>query len=157
MKAILSLDLGTNTGWALRLPDGRVQHGCVSFALRPGEGEGKRFQKFRAFLGECKHRAGGELDFLIFEAKDFVRPNQVLSAQILFGLRGVMLGWCAAHGIEYDSKANNTIKKQIAGNGHASKEDVIAAVRARDEQFQYVTDHNEADALALLMIAEDMK
>ena len=43
MSAILALDLGTTTGWAMRTADGRVTSGTVS--CKPGryEGGGMRF------------------------------------------------------------------------------------------------------------------
>ena len=49
--AVLALDLGQRTGWALRLP-GNTVSGTVEF--RPGrfEGGGMPFVRFRAWLQE---------------------------------------------------------------------------------------------------------
>jgi len=42
--AILALDLGTTTGWALSLPDHSVTHGFVSFKPQRFEGGGMRYR-----------------------------------------------------------------------------------------------------------------
>ena len=49
-SAVLALDLGTTTGWALRAADGLVTSGTVSF--RPGryDGGGMRYLRFTNWL-----------------------------------------------------------------------------------------------------------
>src|SRR4051794_34066015 len=48
--AILSLDLGTNTGWAIRLPGGSIQSGSTSFRPSRYDGGGMRYLRFRGWL-----------------------------------------------------------------------------------------------------------
>ncbi|MBX6747917.1 MAG: hypothetical protein IRY87_38270, partial [Acetobacteraceae bacterium] len=59
LHAVLALDLGTTTGWALRGRDGGITSGTMTF--RPGrfEGGGMRFLRFRAWLTEVADLSGG--------------------------------------------------------------------------------------------------
>ena len=50
--AILALDLGTTTGWALRAPDGLITSGTVSFRPSRYDGGGMRYLRFRSWLTE---------------------------------------------------------------------------------------------------------
>ena len=45
-RAVLALDLGTTTGWALRLPDLSVTHGFICFKPQRFEGGGMRYLRF---------------------------------------------------------------------------------------------------------------
>ena len=71
-QAVLALDLGTTTGWALSLPDRSVTHGYVSFKPQRFEGGGMRYLRFRRWLDELlattapKVAASG-LDAVYFE------------------------------------------------------------------------------------------
>ena len=49
-RAIVALDLGTTTGWALRAPDGLITSGTVSFRPSRYDGGGMRYVRFRAWL-----------------------------------------------------------------------------------------------------------
>ena len=44
--ALLALDLGTTTGWALRTPDGLITSGTVSFRPSRYDGGGMRYLRF---------------------------------------------------------------------------------------------------------------
>ena len=50
--AVLALDLGTTTGWALRGPDGGITSGTITFRPSRFEGGGMRYLRFRGWLGE---------------------------------------------------------------------------------------------------------
>jgi len=58
-RAMLALDLGSTTGWAMRLADGVVVSGTMEF--RPGryEGGGMRFLRFRSWLDHLNDGAKG--------------------------------------------------------------------------------------------------
>lgn len=56
---ILALDLGTQTGWALRQRDGGVTSGSENFRPQRFEGGGMRFLRFKRWLTELKTHAGG--------------------------------------------------------------------------------------------------
>lgn len=163
--AVLALDLGTNTGWALRRPDGVIESGVAKFTPAGHEGDGLRFLRFRAFLHETKRRVdamGGAIGLVEYEHVDFIRPGQVYSAHVWGGMWATLTAWCEHHRIAYRGIPQATLKKRITGRGSfkkgAAKEAVRAAVNLRLSQLYgrrgLVTDHNEADALALLLTIE---
>ena len=64
--AILTLDLGTHTGWALRHRDGTTASGTEHFQPHRFEGGGMRYLRFKRWLD--RGRAGGRgLDAVYFE------------------------------------------------------------------------------------------
>ena len=56
--AILALDLGTTTGWALRAPDGLITSGTVSFRPSRYDGGGMRYLRFTNWLTELDQLSG---------------------------------------------------------------------------------------------------
>ena len=56
--ALLALDLGTTTGWALRTPDRRIVSGSQSFKPQRFEGGGMRFLRFVRWLDELQTLLG---------------------------------------------------------------------------------------------------
>jgi len=56
--AILALDLGTHTGWALRGRDGTVTSGTTHFTPQRFEGGGMRYLRFKRWLTELNLNAG---------------------------------------------------------------------------------------------------
>jgi hypothetical protein len=151
MGAVLALDLGNRTGWALRLPDGRKHHGHVDFHRGGHERDGAPFLRFRAWLIEQHSKvqaAGGEISLVVFERLDFIpRKNGYKSAFSWGAYWGALTAWCEHHGFAYLPVAAATLKKSATGSGRATKGDIIAALQAAGFQ---VTDDNEADAIALL-------
>ena len=143
-QVILALDLGQTTGWAVRARDGAITHGTVQF--RPGrhEGGGMPFLRFRAWLQELDDTVDG-IDAVFFEKVHGHRGTT--AAQIYGGFLAHLTAWAEMNKIPYEGVPVGTIKRHITGKGNATKEEVIAAVRAKG--FSPVDD-NEADALALL-------
>ena len=146
---ILALDLGTTTGWALRPADGQIVHGFVSFRPQRFEGGGMRYLRFKRWLTELKN-ISGEIHAVHFE--EIRRHAGVDAAHGYGGLMATLTTWCEHHNIPYQGVPVGTIKKHATGKGNASKEEVIAAMRALGHA---VTDDNEADALAILHWAID--
>ena len=147
MTTILSLDLGTQTGWALQQPDGAVTSGSETFKPGRFEGGGMRFLRFKRWLTELKQTTDG-LDAVYFE--EVRRHAGVDAAHLYGGFLAQLTAWCEHHAIPYQGVPVGTIKKHATGKGNASKADMVGAMRARG--FQPVDD-NEADALALLLWA----
>jgi len=141
---LLALDLGTQTGWALRSRDGSIVSGSESF--RPGrfEGGGMRYLRFKRWLTEIKHSVDG-IDAVYFE--EVRRHAGVDAAHAYGGFLAHLTAWCEHHQIPYQGVPVGTIKKHATGKGNAGKEAMIAAAKARGLDPQ---DDNEADALALL-------
>jgi Holliday junction resolvasome RuvABC endonuclease subunit len=142
--AILALDLGQKTGWAVRNADGAIASGTVEFKPGRFEGGGMIFLRFKAWLEELDETAGG-VTAVYFEE---VRAHRgTLAAQVHGGFLAHLTARCEFHRIPYRGVPVATIKKHITGRGNADKDTVIAAVRALGFR---PADDNEADALALL-------
>jgi len=144
---ILSLDLGTRTGWALHQPDGSITSGTVSFVPQRFEGGGMRYLRFKRWLTELKQTTDG-IDAVYFE--EVRRHAGVDAAHAYGGFMAHLTAWCEHHQIPYQGVPVGTIKKHATGKGNAGKAEMISAMRAKGFQ---PTDDNEADALALLCLA----
>ena len=141
---MLSLDLGTKTGWAARLSDRTVTSGIAEFKNDRWQGGGMRFLRFKQWLTEIKQMAGG-LDVVFFEE---VRHHAGVDAAHAYGgFLAHVTAWCEHHEIPYEAVPVGTIKRHATGKGNANKDAVIAAVR--NLGFD-PSDDNEADALAIL-------
>jgi hypothetical protein len=159
MKAILSLDLGTTTGWALRSRDGSIVSGSQSFKPQRFEGGGMRNLRFNRWLSEIAVETveeprppfGAEfiektlIDVIVFEE---VRSHAGTdAAQIYGGLMGQVEVLGETKKIPYEGVPVGTIKKHATGKGNANKLMMITAMQALGHN---PVDDNEADALALL-------
>jgi Holliday junction resolvasome RuvABC endonuclease subunit len=142
--AVLCLDLGQRTGWALRGADGAIASGTAEFRSDRWQGGGMRFLKFKRWLNDLKQAAGG-IDAVFVE--EVRRHAGVDAAHAFGGWLAILTAWCEHHAIPYEAVPVGTIKRHVTGKGNASKEAVIEAVRALGHD---PADDNEADALALL-------
>lgn len=147
MKAILALDLATQTGWA-HSSSGLVTSGSEGFKLKKNDGTGVRFLKFRSWLRDQIEIIKPEL--IVFE--EVMRWSSGAAAKCYCGLLAILQTECEAKEIPYEGVHVGTIKKAATKNGAASKEQMIQAARARGYKPQ---DDNEADALHLLHIYLD--
>jgi Holliday junction resolvasome RuvABC endonuclease subunit len=147
--AVLALDLGTCTGWALQERGGRICSGSQPFRPQRYEGGGMRFLRFQRWLTELSqsHTSPAQplIDQVVFE--EVRRHAGVDAAHAYGGFLGQLGSFCEHHRIPYQGVPVGTIKRFITGKGNASKEQVIAAVR---DLGHSPVDDNEADALALL-------
>jgi Holliday junction resolvasome RuvABC endonuclease subunit len=144
---LLALDLGTTTGWALKTHDGNIRSGSTPCALRPGEGRGQRWLKFRAMLSEFNNGAG-ELQVVYFE--DIKMHKGVLAAHVYGGFLAHLETWCELQKVQLIGVGFGAIKKNWTGKGNSDKATMIAVAKAKG--FNPVDD-NEADALAILALA----
>ena len=143
-NAILALDLGQKTGWAVRNADGAIASGTVEFKPGRFEGGGMVFLRFRAWLQEVDETAGG-IGAVYFEEVRFHRG--VTAAHAYAGYLAHLTAWAEMFKIPYRGVPVGTIKRHVTGKGNADKDAVIAAVRALGFD---PADDNEADALTLL-------
>ena len=150
MTMILSLDLGTTTGWAvyrsghryLDFAQGHITSGVTSFACDRYSGGGMRFLRFRKWLDEMKSHGIKEVYF-----EEVRRHVGTDASHVYGGFMAHLTAWCEQEGIPYEGVPVGTIKKFMTGNGSASKDMMMEAIRQKGHAPQ---DHNEADALALL-------
>ena len=149
-QAMLALDLGTTTGWALSLPDRRVTHGNVNFKPQRFEGGGMRYLRFRRWLDELLTMVAPSSSLQGLGAVYFEEVRRHLgvdAAHAYGGFLATLTGWCEHQKIPYQGVPVGTIKRHVTGKGNACKSEMVSAVRARGYP---VADDNEADALAVL-------
>ena len=149
--AMLALDLGTSTGWALQAGDDFITSGTVSLKHTRFDGGGMRFLRFRRWLEQLDLDAG-PIEVIHFE--EVRRHVGTDAAHVYGGLLGVLTAWCEENLVAYQGVPVGTIKRFITGKGNADKAAVMAAVRA--EGFA-PADDNEADAIAILLWAIDTR
>jgi Holliday junction resolvasome RuvABC endonuclease subunit len=139
--AILALDLGTNTGWALGPP---ITSGTVSFRPSRYDGGGMRYLRFRRWLDQLK----SDVAFGAIYFEEVRRHAGTDAAHVYGGLLATLTAWCEQHSISYQGVPVGTIKRFATGKGNADKAAMVAAMRARGFS---PADANEADALAILL------
>jgi Holliday junction resolvasome RuvABC endonuclease subunit len=147
MKAILALDLATQTGWA-HSSAGLVSSGSVNFLPKKKERVGHRFLKFRSWLRDQIEIVKPEL--IVYE--EVMRWSSGAAAKCYCGLLAIMQTECEVKEIAYEGVHVGTIKKAATKKGNATKEEMIQAARAQGYKPQ---DDNEADAIHLLHIFLD--
>ena len=103
-----------------------------------------RFLRFKRWLTEIKQSVDG-IDCLHFE--EVRRHVSTDAAHAYGGFLATLTAWCEHHQIPYQGVPVGTIKKHATGKGNASKDEMVASIRARGHR---PADDNEADALALL-------
>lgn len=141
---ILTLDLGTQMGWALRSFDQTITSGTVSFKHDRYQGGGMRFLRFKQWLEQMLSSVGS-IDAIYFE--EVRRHLGVDAAHVYGGFLAHLSAWCEQQSIPYQGVPVGTIKRQVTGKGNASKAKVMESVRQLGYQ---PADDNEADALALM-------
>jgi Holliday junction resolvasome RuvABC endonuclease subunit len=154
-RGILALDLATATGWAAWNGTVRVS-GVERFSRLKNEPKGLLYLGFDQWLLEMLHRANPAL--VVYEQPAAVRSRP--AAAILYGLETRVWQACDRRDemIPYRGVQLNILKKWTAGDGHAEKTDMVAAVKRRffsgvSRVQRLALDDNEADAIALLEYA----
>jgi hypothetical protein len=148
-SAILALDLGGKTGWALRSGRGTITSGVQLFRPNRFEGGGMAFLRFNHWLSELAENAG-PITAVFFEE---VRAHAgTVAAHVYGGFLAHLEAWAEFRDVPYQGVPVGTVKRYITGKGNADKQAVIAAVRERGFS---PADDNEADAIAILLWAID--
>jgi hypothetical protein len=145
--ALLALDLGTTTGWALRSHDGLITSGTVSFRPSRYDGGGMRYLRFTNWLTELDQLSGPIAAIWYEEIRAHAGTD---AAHVFGGFLATLTAWGELRGVPYQGVPVGTVKKHATGAGNAGKPAMIAAARARG--FSPVDD-NEADAIAILLWA----
>ncbi|MBF0439379.1 MAG: hypothetical protein HQL93_09690 [Magnetococcales bacterium] len=141
-KTILTLDLGSKTGWAVRI-NGKVASGTNTFLPSRFEGGGMRFVRFSGWLEGMKKNVNP--DIIYFEE---VRSHVgTTAAHVYGGFLAHLTAWAEQNKIPYQGVPVGTIKQHATGKGNAGKPAMIAAMVAKGHAPK---DDNEADALAIL-------
>jgi len=140
---ILALDLGVNTGWAIRNRDAVIRYGTVKHHNRKRDHVGQRWLSFRAWLfGVLRDE---QIHLLAYED---VRRHEGTAAAHAYGAFKAMVQMCAAScNVELLPVGVGVIKKAWTGRGNADKRAMIA--QAQQRGFHPDT-ADAADALAIL-------
>lgn len=146
MKAVLAIDIGTTTGWAVRTRDGNVVHDVAHFPPVKDRGPGFRFVKFRAWLADV---IGDKVDAVYFERVHGHGKSGVNAAHLYGGFVALLMAHCEAKGIPYTGIWVQNVKKHWTGKGNANKDAMLAAARSRGFRLEDEA-YDEADALAIL-------
>jgi Holliday junction resolvasome RuvABC endonuclease subunit len=153
---ILAIDIGTQTGWARSSRAGTVTSGSESFAPRRMEAAGQRWLKFRAFLAEQRLQAG-EIHAVYYEevmAHGTKQKPNTIAAHVYGGFLACLEMWCAANNVPLRPVGVGQVKKHWTGKGNADKAVMCETARARGFRPK---DNNEADALAILSLAQHLE
>lgn len=148
-SSVLALDLGTTTGWAVRLAGGSIESGSTSFRPSRYDGGGMRYLRFRSWLDGIATNAAGVTAIYFEEVRRHIGTD---AAHIYGGFLATLTAWCEQRHVPYEGVPVGTIKRFISGKGNADKQAVLEAVRARGFR---PNDDNEADAIAILLWAVD--
>lgn len=142
--AILSLDLGTTTGWCARQRSGQITSGTLSFQPKRFEGGGMRYLRFSQWLFEINEILGG-IESVYFE--EVRRHLGADAAHAYGGFMAHLTAFCEQHKIPYEGIPVGTIKKFATGRGNATKDNMMDFAKSKGLDPR---DDNEADAIALL-------
>lgn len=144
MRNLVGLDLATNTGWASAPPDGLLKFGTKTMPST-GDDIGRFLKDYKdwleAFLGVETPAV------VVFEAP-ILRNGRThpTTARKLMCLAGLTELVCREMDIPVMEANLATVKKQFTGNGHAEKDDMLAAAKRWGWN---VRNDNEADACAV--------
>jgi hypothetical protein len=144
-KSILTLDLGTQMGWAIK-SQSQILSGTQSFKDTRFSGGGIRYYNFQKWL--INIYSTGSISEVWYE--EIVRHginNQTAVAHTYGGFLATLQIFCEDNKIPYQGVSVGTIKKHITGKGNANKQMVIDAIKLKGFDPK---DDNEADALAIL-------
>jgi Holliday junction resolvasome RuvABC endonuclease subunit len=147
---ILAIDIGTQTGWARTDRNGAVHSGTEKFQYGRMERPGHRWLKFRAFLAE--QRTAGEIHAVYYE--DVKQHAGTLAAHVYGGFLAMLEMWCAANNVPLRPVGVGQVKKHWTGKGNADKTAMVETARAKGF---HPKDNNQADALAILALAQHIE
>jgi Holliday junction resolvasome RuvABC endonuclease subunit len=141
---VLSLDLGTNTGWAL-VQDGVItESGILSLPKPDKHHPGHRFITFSNWLR--KYKTVNE----IFH-ENVPRFESAKAAMVYCGLLAILQMFCLTQGIRMTSIMSKSVKKEFSGNGNSDKKmmcDVAHRIGWQGGHPSTDIGHDECDAIA---------
>lgn len=153
---ILSLDLGTKTGWAYRKDDNFETAGTFVLATPKELTEAKSHRWDRRLDIRCERLAAWLdsrlVDFVVFEDVRFASSQA--QAHLWASFRGVLWSWATRHHVKIDCIDTSKLKVWTTGSGVAKKEQMRAAAETRWPSFvKPQHDDNAIDAICLLQWA----
>lgn len=140
---VISLDLGTQCGWAISRGSKHVSSGSLSLKPNKFDSHGMRYSYLKSLLVNKNDEFN--ITHCVYE---IVRSHTGTDAAHMYGgYLATVQTWCEENNVVYHGVPVGTIKKHITGKGKASKEEVIKCVKEKLGIFP--VDDNQADAVAL--------
>jgi hypothetical protein len=129
---ILSLDLGTQTGWAFQTED-MLFSGTEEFRPKRGDTAGMKYLLFNRWIKEV----GLELESGDLLAYERAHMRGGAATEILHGFQALVRTYAAERGLETMAVHTATIKKETTGSGKANKFDMLEyAIQTWPDQFE---------------------
>lgn len=147
VKAIVALDLGSKTGFAVRNAAGFLHSGTFDARGKPKDPPGVRWSNFRRFLVDLKQ---ANPDLVEIHYEQVHRHIGTDAAHVYGALQALVELFAFNHQIALKPIGVGTWKKRFTGNGAAKKDEVIAVCRQIGLK---PASTDEADALAILHVA----
>ena len=141
--AILALDLGTKTGYAIRTRCGKTIYGTESFTPRKSWTPGQRWQRFRSWLSSTI--VVNQINSIAYE--DVKRHIGTDAAHVYGAFLALVEMLADTHNLTLQPVGVGTVKKHWTGKGNAKKDEMVAEAKRRG---LHPDGDNSADALAIL-------
>ena len=109
--ALLALDLGTTTGWALRAHDGLITSGTVSFRPSRYDGGGMRYLRFTNWLTELDQLSGPIAAIWYEEVRRHAGTD---AAHVYGGLMATLTAWAELRGVPYQGVPVGTMEEDTS-------------------------------------------
>ena len=141
---VLSLDLGTNVGWAVGT-DAVIQYSGTKSFYQKDSHPGLRFIRFSNWL--LKFKGVDEIFYEVIPFTKFAKAHEVYA-----GMLAVLQMFALGNEIRMTGVKPTTVKKEFVGNGRASKTEVCnAAIKLGwwGGKLDTEKDNDEADACAV--------
>jgi hypothetical protein len=146
---ILTLDLGTRSGWAI-YTEGKIAHGVANFSIPNNQPQGYRWNAFRKELLRLMNRSVLGVHAIYYEDVKNHGKSGFLAAHIYGGFLAHLEQMALLNHIPLHPVGVMTVKKHFAGTGAADKDMMMIEAEKRGYA---PADHNAADALGILSLA----
>ena len=143
---ILSLDLGTTTGWAVRIRSGAIISGSEKFAQKKNINRAHKWRLFKQWLALIL----AKYDIHAVYYEEVMNHSGARAAHCYGAFEAFVELACLSHGCIVTGVGVGTIKKFATGKGNAKKCDMV---KAAELMGCWTIGHDEADAYCLLKYA----
>ena len=147
MSRVLALDCATKCGYAIS--DGIS--GVKDLKPSPNQRPGARYQRLRTLLKQAL-QTYPDLSLVVYE-EPIPHHKGIEAAEMAWGYVAIIKMWCADHDMAVRGVHISSWKKFVTGNGKATKDDVIDAVK----KMGFIPfDHNHADSIGIMLYATQL-
>jgi len=142
VKRVLTLDMGSATGWALRDRSGAISTGVTKFlkSITPGS----RWLRFYTWLNSWD-----DLQLIVYE-EPFIHFKHRSGLGVSYGFKTVLELYAAQRDVRCIGVAPSLLKQFATGHGNASKDQMWKFANSMNWG---ITDDNEIDARWLMEYA----